>query len=184
MFRGDQYWKVKRTAAGVYPGYPRTTRDWSGLPGNIDAAFYNPTDKMSYIFRNNQGRFGTYLYNIKLVPTIFLIRTLQVGKYKNKNIQPGYPKPIAEEFPGAPEGDIDAALLWGKDGKLYLFKEEFYWNFDMRSNSLVVGPRRISNGWPGVPPYLSAAVRWTNGKSYFFQVCMRCLPTCQAELLY
>ena len=60
VFRGDQYWKVKLTAAGVYPGYPRTTKDWSGLPGNVDAAFYNPADKMTYIFRKNQGRFEKY----------------------------------------------------------------------------------------------------------------------------
>ena len=83
---------------------------------------------------------------------------------------PGYPKSIAAEFHGAPEEDIDAALVWGKDGRLYLFKDEFYWNFDLKSKAMVVGPRRITKGWPGVPPYLSAALRWTNGKSYFFQV--------------
>ena len=104
---------------------------------------------------------------------------MQVGKYKNKSIQPGYPRPITKEFLGAPEGGIDAALVWGRDGKLYLFKDEFYWNFDLKSNSLVTGPRRITKGWPGVPPYLTAAVRWTNGKSYFFQVCMRGQMTCE-----
>ena len=83
---------------------------------------------------------------------------------------PGYPKSIAAEFRGAPEEDIDAALVWGKDGRLYLFKDKFYWNFDLKSKAMVVGPRRITKGWPGVPPYLSAALRWTNGKSYFFQV--------------
>ena len=90
-------------------------------------------------------------------------------------MQPGYPKGIAEEFLGAPEGDIDAALLWGRDENLYLFKGEFYWNFNLKAKSLIVGPRRISKGWPGVPANLSAAVRWTNGKSYFFQVGMQYL---------
>ena len=85
-------------------------------------------------------------------------------------MQPGYPKPIAEEFLGAPEGDIDAALLWGKDGQLYLFKGEVFWNFNLKFKSLVSGPTRILNGWPGVPAHLTAAARWTNGKSYFFQV--------------
>ena len=55
MFRGDQYWRVKLKAAGVHPGYPRPATDWSGLPGDVDAAFYNPADKMTYLFRNNQG---------------------------------------------------------------------------------------------------------------------------------
>ena len=55
MFRSDQYWKVKLETAGVYPGYPRNTRDWSGLPGKVDAAFFNPADNMTYIFRNNQA---------------------------------------------------------------------------------------------------------------------------------
>ncbi|TRY69363.1 hypothetical protein TCAL_07676 [Tigriopus californicus] len=147
VFQGDYHWKLTLEKAGFEPQYPRTNQDWGGLPGDVDAAFYNPTDGMTYIFKDDQ-----------------------VGKYFNTDIQPGYPKPISQEFPGAPDRDIDAALLWGKNSQLYLFRGSLYWkyNFDKRTVEDSY-PLEINKRWRGVPNNLSAALRWTNGKTYFFK---------------
>ena len=149
VFRGNQYWKLKLDDAGVYDGYPRPISDWRGLPSSgVDAAFYNPNDRMTYFFAGHK-----------------------VHKFLNKKAQRGYPKPVSAAFPGAPiDGGFDAALLWGKNEQLYLFKGALYWKFDFSKKR--VGPRypkSISREWIGVPTNLGAALRWTNGKSYFFR---------------
>ena len=147
VFRGANYWKLKPNAAGFERGYPKPNSDWSGLPGGIDAAFYDPRNGMTYIFKDEQ-----------------------VGKYRNLQIQPGYPRKIADEFPGAPESNIDAAMIWGKNKQLYFFKGTRYWKYSYSKRKVEdFYPRPISKVWKGVPGNLSAALVWRNGKTYFFK---------------
>ena len=152
VFRGQQYWKLKTDQAGVEDGYPRPNTDWSGLPGSVDAAFYNPEDRFTYILKGGQ-----------------------VGKYLNKRIQSGYPKNLADEFKGLPrdteKNPLDAALIWGKNGQLYLFRGNQYWkyNFDKRTVEDFY-PRDVAKNWRGLPGGgIDSALRWKNGKSYFFR---------------
>jgi matrix metalloproteinase-14 (membrane-inserted) len=56
IFRDGHYWKLRLGTSGVFPGYPKPTSDWSGLPGKVDAAFYNARDGMTYLFKGAQGR--------------------------------------------------------------------------------------------------------------------------------
>ena len=147
FFKGDQYWKLTLDKAGFQPGYPRTNKDWGGLPGSVDASFYNPKDGMTYIIQNDQ-----------------------VGKYRNLRLQPGYPKAISEEFPGMPTSGIDAALLWRHNKGLYFFKGSLYWKFNLEKRRVEdFYPKAIVKNWMGVPPNLDAAVTWQNGKTFFFQ---------------
>eukprot|EP00095_Tigriopus_kingsejongensis_P000775 snap_masked-scaffold67_size430214-processed-gene-1.14 protein:Tk00775 transcript:snap_masked-scaffold67_size430214-processed-gene-1.14-mRNA-1 annotation:"matrix metalloproteinase 1 isoform x2" len=147
VFQGDHHWKLKTEKAGFEPGYPRTNQDWSGLPGNVDASFYHADSGMTYLFKDDQ-----------------------VGKFFNKAIQPGYPKPISQEFPGGPDRDIDAALLWGKNKQVYFFRGSLYWKFNFDKGTVEDSyPIEIATRWRGVPNNLSAALRWNNGKTYFFK---------------
>ena len=51
-FHGEKYWKLTDTA--VEAGYPRTiSRDWDGLPANLDAAF-TWTNGKTYFFKGGQ----------------------------------------------------------------------------------------------------------------------------------
>ncbi len=147
VFKGSQYWKMRSDGApGTEPGYPRHVSDWSGVPGKVDAAFYDPSEGATYLFR--EGR---------------------VGKFRNMQIEAGYPRPISDVFPGAPDRDVDAALLWGGDGQLYLFRGGLYWKYNFAKRQVEHSyPRRISSGWRGVSSPVGAAIRWRNGKSYFF----------------
>jgi len=99
FYTGDYYWKL--TDDGLAQGFPKPiSGTWSGLPGNIDAAFTYKNGK-TYFFK------GTKYW-----------------KYTDTTMDDGYPKDIAEGFAGIPD-NVDAALVWSGNGKIYFFKGWF-----------------------------------------------------------
>jgi len=96
---GDYYWKL--TDDGLAQGFPKSIAGtWSGLPGNIDAAFTYKNGK-TYFFK------GTKYW-----------------KYTDTTMDDGYPKDISDGFAGIPD-NVDAALVWSGNGKIYFFKGWF-----------------------------------------------------------
>jgi len=81
----------------------------------------------------------------------------------------GYPKPIQEVFPGVP-GELDAAVQWGVDQKLYFFKDDHYYSFDPSETDPVPEKTAINeknSHWKGLQANVDAAFQWNNGKTYF-----------------
>jgi len=96
IFSGDYYWKL--TDDGLAQGYPKPiSGTWSGLPGNVDAAF---------TYKNGK----TYFFKDK-----------KYWRYTGTTMDDGYPKDIADGFAGIPD-NVDAALVWSGNGKIYFFK--------------------------------------------------------------
>jgi hypothetical protein len=88
-------------------------------------------------------------------------------------VDPGYPKPIAGNWPGLWKSNIGAAVVW-PNGKAYFFKGSQYMRYDIATDKVDVGyPKPIAGNWPGFPATftsgVSAAVVWNNGKAYFFK---------------
>ena len=95
-FKGTKYWRL--TDDGVAKGYPRSiSRDWDGLPSNLDAAF-TWTNGRTYFFRGSK-----------------------YWRFTNQEMDKGYPKPISKGFDGIPSF-VDAAFVWSGNGKIYFFK--------------------------------------------------------------
>ena len=69
--------------------------------------------------------------------------------WKFSNMRPlyGYPKEITMGFPGIPS-NIDAAFVWGKNGKIYFFKGEKYWKFDPESRPFIRQDPHLKKGYP------------------------------------
>lgn len=90
-------------------------------------------------------------------------------RYKGRKMDGVYPKDISEGFTGIPD-DLDAALVWSGNGKIYFYKGSKFWRFDPSQRPPVKStyPKPISN-WEGVPDNLDAAFQWTNGYTYFYK---------------
>jgi len=143
-FKGDAYWKL--TDDSIAPGYPRSiSKDWDGMPGDIDASF-TWTNGKTYLFK------GTKYW-----------------RFTDNKSDPGYPKEINKGFEGIPD-HVDAAFVWSGNGKIYFFKGSKYWRFDPEQRPPVKSsyPRPISN-WEGIPNDVDDALQYSNGYTYFFK---------------
>lgn len=145
IFRGNYYWLIK--SEGLASGYPaRISRDWDGLPGNLDAAL-TWSDGKTFFFKGDK-----------------------YWRFFNKRREPGYPKQISAGFAGIPN-NVDAAFVWSGNGKTYFFKKDKYWRFDSKQEPPVSSqyPKSIKN-WSGLPTSgIDAAFKWENGMTYFFK---------------
>lgn len=145
VFRGLYYWLIKNE--GIASGYPaKISRDWDGLPGNLDAAL-TWSDGKTFFFKGDK-----------------------YWRFFNRRREPGYPKQISAGFAGIPN-NIDAAFVWSGNGKTYFFKKDKYWRFDSKQEPPVSSqyPKSIKN-WSGLPTSsINAAFKWENGMTYFFK---------------
>lgn len=56
-----------------------------------------------------------------MTKVIWVSQGPQYWRYVGKKLDGDYPKPISEGFAGIPD-DLDAALVWSGNGKIYFFK--------------------------------------------------------------
>lgn len=103
----------------------------------------------------------------------------------DKGIAAGFPRAIADDWPGLPS-DIDAALTWpikhtyqynengnwvrkNQPARVYFFKGDKYWRYENKQLKADY-PKLISRGFQGLPNNIDAAFVWSgNGKTYFIK---------------
>ncbi|XP_065345987.1 matrix metalloproteinase-2-like isoform X1 [Cloeon dipterum] len=64
---------------------------------------------------------------------------------------------------------LDAAFVWGHNGKIYLFSGNSYWRIDDDTNKVELDYPRDMSMWSGVGYNIDAAFKWKDGKIYFFK---------------
>jgi hypothetical protein len=105
----------------------------------------------------------------------YLFKGSQYVRYDAKADQadPGYPVPIAGNWPGFPtafQEGVDAEVVWNHQ-KVYFFKGDQYLRYDIAADRVDPGyPLPIAGHWPGLwTNHIDAGVVWPNGKAYFFR---------------
>lgn len=85
------------------------------------------------------------------------------------NSRPALPRPArpSDDNELCSDPKIDA-MFNTADGNTYAFKDNNY--YKLTENAVAEGyPKRISDGWPGLPGHIDAAFTYKNGKTYFFK---------------
>ena len=67
-------------------------------------------------------------------------------------------------------GNLDAAMVWSGNDKIYFFKGSKYWRFNPKQQPPIdeAYPKPLRN-WEGLPGRIDAALQYENGKTYFFR---------------
>ncbi|XP_031341038.1 matrix metalloproteinase-2-like, partial [Photinus pyralis] len=105
IFKDRYFWRI--SDKGLAPGYPvETNRMWKDLPKNlthIDAVYERPDNKMVFFVGRNY-----YVYS-------------------GNTMERDYPKPLTRLGLPASLSNLDAAMVWGHNGKTYFFSGNMYW---------------------------------------------------------
>jgi len=165
FFRGNEYIRVDpNNGWRADSGYPKPIAgNWPGFPTNfangVNAALWSEKNQKIYFFKGNQY--------------------IRVDPNNSWNVDSGYPKPIAGNWPGFPTdfaNGVDAALWSYKNNKIYFFKGDQYIRVDPNNSWNVDSgyPKPIAGNWPGFPDDFAEGVDaalWAvkNNKVYFFK---------------
>ncbi|XP_029454674.1 matrix metalloproteinase-19-like isoform X2 [Rhinatrema bivittatum] len=154
VFKGQYFWKLNQSHKPLSPmkGYPqRISTQWK-LPSSIDAAV-----RMQNPLGDQDGK-------------IFFFKGSDYWKFDNDQMKPGYPKKIAEGFPGVPN-DLDAAFtqpaIIAKNGKIirgeriFFIKGDHYVLYDAATGNSTHS-QSLQEQWAGVKVPLSAALSIRN----------------------
>lgn len=148
IFSGQYFWRINQYSGTHKPVAVKIYNFWYGLPDNltkIDAIYERPQDHKIVIFI---GR--------------------QYWVFNSNEPEPGYPQPLTNLGLPADVDSIDAAMVWGHNGKTYFFKDTFYWRFDEAAGKVELDYPRDISVWHGVPYSLDSAFQY-GGITYFFK---------------
>lgn len=157
---------------------------WFDLPSDltkIDAVYERPHDKKIVFFIGNWIAIITG-QACSLIPTVIDQNPITGRKYwvfSGNNPDPGYPKPLTHLGLAKHIERIDAAMVWGHNGKTYLFSGNKYWRLEETDGKVELDYPRDMDIWQGVPYDIDAAFQWhTNGGSSNWPAACTCNWPC------
>jgi hypothetical protein len=159
------YLRYGSGSGAAQPGFPQPVAgNWPGIMEAGGGYFENGFDTVV-----NWGNGKAYFF----LETKYLRYDIGANR-----ADPGYPLPIAGNWPGLGEagfgGRVDAIINWG-NGKAYVFSYDKYLRYDIPADRTDPGyPLPIAGNWPGLAeagfaPRIGAGLNWGNGKVYLFR---------------
>jgi hypothetical protein len=164
----------------------------TGLPGSanrVSAALNARNGKAYFFFGREYRRFDIALDRMDLGPLkvsdywpgvgadLFIEAAVNLGNgdvclfhdrtctrfnlEKNRALD-GYPRRIADDWPGMPDAHVDAALNYGS-GSIYFFIDQQYTRFDLATNQRAQPFESIAANWHGLPDArIDDAIEWSD----------------------
>ncbi|KAL4617822.1 matrix metalloproteinase-25-like [Arapaima gigas] len=156
FFKGPYFWRIQRSGALISLVPAKIQNFWIGLPPG--------TNKIDAVYERSDSHIVFFIGN-------------QYWVFKDTVSLPGYPHPLSEWGMRASDGTkverVDAAFLWGHNGKTYLFSKGEFWRF---SDDERVGQKYPDSGyprdsalWSGAPSDPDDIISWKDGDPYFFK---------------
>ena len=132
-----QHWK------NIGPGTDDQGRRYTGWPGlrhykKVDAVLHDYGENI-FLFQDDQ----VYLWNSSAINPDNPPDHLPRG-----SVAQGWPRNIADVFPGVP-GGLDTAFLYYYNRKIHFVKGDFFYTWD-RTNKRAKGPHRVNEFWRNV----------------------------------
>lgn len=146
IFKDEYIWRLKNRRK-ILPGYPIKLKDmFPEFPEKKVDAAYERKDGLIVLFSGN--RFWVY---------------------DGQRFVENSPKSLT--YYGLPEDldGIDAVQVWGRNKKLYIYKNDRFWRFNETEGKLDPGYPRDMEVWRKIPENLDAATTWIDGYTYFFK---------------
>uniref|UniRef100_A0A8C8VK35 Peptidase metallopeptidase domain-containing protein n=1 Tax=Pelusios castaneus TaxID=367368 RepID=A0A8C8VK35_9SAUR len=94
---------------------------------------------------------------------VFFFKRQRFWVFADTQVDRGSPRPTTDL--GLPPGvTVEAAFVWGHNGKTYFFEGTRYWRFDDWAGTVEPGYPRPLTLWKGVPSGLDDVISWNDGK--------------------
>lgn len=144
IFKGQYVWRLTDRYR-IQTGYPvRFDEIFTKLPAHvshIDAIYERPADG-----------------------AIILFNGAQYWTFDGNDFIDDSPRPISDYGFDANITKVDAAMVWSKNGRTYLFAGEKFIRYDEASKRVDNNyPANISDKWRGIPNNIDAATSVANG---------------------
>lgn len=145
IFKGEYVWRLTEKYR-IQAGYPvRFNEIFSKLSAHvnhIDAIYERPTDGAIILFNGNQ-----------------------YWAFDGNNFIDDSPRPISDYGFDENVTKIDAAMVWSKNGRTYLFAGKQFIRYDELTKRIDNDnyPANISDKWRGIPDNIDAATSVANG---------------------
>ncbi|KAK2497376.1 hypothetical protein MC885_005032, partial [Smutsia gigantea] len=142
-FKGNYVWTV--TDSGLGPLF-QVSALREGLLGSLDAAVHSPQTQWIHFFKGWSEELCC-AQKTGVACSLLACSQEMVWHYINSKMSPGFPKKLNRVAP-----NLDAALYWPLNQKVFLFKGSRYWRWDeLAQTDFSRYPKPIKGPFTGVP---------------------------------
>ncbi|XP_059481319.1 matrix metalloproteinase-2-like isoform X2 [Neocloeon triangulifer] len=159
IFKGEYFWRVKVSKDNQ--GSEKGLGVWEGYPLRIDSSLQN--------FCHHTIKHVDAVYTRQSDGALVFFQGKQFIVCSGRENSRAEVRPLTYLGLNETVEKVDAAFVWGHNGKTYLFSGNSYWRIDDDTGKVELDYPRDMSMWSGVGYNIDAAFKWKDGHIYFFK---------------